>query len=66
VDQGQTVRFREHDRGGAWKKNELAQISRVLSRKPRATDDIYLVEKSGKLYWCVGADIESFNQLSLF
>lgn len=74
-----SVRFKENDRGGAWRKGEKAWIVRQLSSKPLAQDDIYLVARitgqrhplevildETKLYWCVGSDIEPWNQLALF
>jgi hypothetical protein len=60
------VRFKENERGGAWRKGEIAEIIRQISRKPLAQDDIYIVGKGDKQYWCVGSDVDPWNQLSLF
>jgi len=72
------VRFLKDERGGSWRKGDKAWIVRTLAAKPQAQDDIYLVAKvkgqrnpwemivGDNLYWCVGSDIEPFNQLAIF
>lgn len=63
---GSTVRFTRSNKFENFKKGETATIVMILALYPFATDDVYFVGKEDGVFWCTGAEIEPWNQISLF
>jgi hypothetical protein len=67
VTVGQHVRFVKNARHDEWRKGDIGIVDGVVALKPQAQDDVYLVRLSdGKQIWCVGSDVDLWDQLQLF